>query len=363
MATERTGQTTNFSNQKLSKTNLDLYQVEARDTDTIAGGGRYIPNWKKWHGYYRAIPEYRAVINKMASWTFGRGIKASKKEMNKLKRFVGIGKDVPRSILKNQWKTALICGDSFGEITKDTAGRKTNLKPLNPGTTAIVYDEYGIITSYEQWDQDKKINSWEPDEIFHLSYERIADEVHGIPFAEAIEELMLARNEALEDLRILYHRNIKPINWIEVETDDTTKLNNIEKSVNKAYRKTENIIIPKGVVSEIKSQKTGQFATLDSIPYIKLLIRQFVTACGIPEVIMGWGGDTTEASSKVIYLAFQQEIEDIQKYIEEQIKTQLGIKIELEFPASLEEEMKKDEKKDAGYQGKVKVGKTGSDTK
>jgi hypothetical protein len=57
----------------------------------------------------------------------------------------------------------------------------------------------------------------------------------------------------------------------------------------------------------------------------------------MPEIIMGWGEDTTEASAKIIYLAFQQEIEDMQLYNQEQVEAQLGITIELEFPADLME--------------------------
>jgi hypothetical protein len=65
----------------------------------------------------------------------------------------------------------------------------------------------------------------------------------------------------------------------------------------------------------------------------------------MPEVIMGWGEETTEASASIIYLAFQQEIEDMQQYNEEQIKNQLGIIINLEFPASLETKLQKNEAK------------------
>jgi hypothetical protein len=39
----------------------------------------------------------------------------------------------------------------------------------------------------------------------------------------------------------------------------------------------------------------------------------------------------------MVYLAYQQDVEDKQLYNEEQIKLQLGIEIELEFPADLME--------------------------
>jgi hypothetical protein len=327
----------------------DLYTIDEFNTDGSAGSEySYTPDWDKWHGMYRTIPELRAIINKLGSWTFGRGIKADKKNKEKLKKIKGFGKDSPRGVLKNQWRTAMICGDSFAEIMQDDYSRTVNLKPLNPGTISIIYNAKGIIIRYEQYIGSNKINEWKPEEIYHLSYERIADEGHGIPFAECLEFFLKAKHEALEDLRILYHRNIKPIKWIEVDTENETEIANVQAKVNTAYQKTENIIIPKGVISGIKDQSTAHYSTLDSLPYIKLISRSIVTACGVPEVVMGWGEDTTEASSKIIYLAFQQEIEDMQQYNEEMIDIQLNIIIELEFPASIETELIKDQKKDKG---------------
>jgi hypothetical protein len=352
MATLRTGQTTSFSNQNTE------FAVNSVSTDNAQTLTRYTPDFDKWHGYYRKIPELRAVINKLTSWTFGRAIKADTTNNAKLKKIRGFGKDTSRSVLKSCWRTALICGDSFAHIIEDLQGRLTNLKPL--GVLTIVANEEGIIVHYEDENTGR---IFEPDEIYHLSYERVADEIHGVPFIEALEDLILSRNEALSDLRILYHRNIKPIQFFEVETEDTNKLNEVETTINNAYKKSENVVIAAGVIREIKKSSTPQYSTMDSLPYIKFLVRQFVTACGMPEVVMGWGAETTEASSKIIIIAYEQEITDMRLYNEEQAETQLGIKFKIEPAPSIMDDLQKDKKKDADYQTKVKVGTPGKDTK
>lgn len=335
MATLRTGQTTDFSNQGTE------FSVASESLDTAQGKlTRYTPNFEKWQGYYKKIPEMKAVINKFASWTFGRGIKADEKNKAKLKKIKGWGKDSPRGVLKNQWRVALTCGDSFAHIIQDNQSRMTNLKPL--GKLTICANSEGIILGYEQ---EGRKDMYGPEEIFHLSYERFGDEIHGTPFIEALEELIISRNEAIADARVLYHRNVKPIQFFEVETDDTTKLNSIEATINEAYKKSENVVIPAGVVKEIKRSSTAQYSILDSLPYIKFLVRHFVTASGMPEVIMGWGEETTEASASIIYLAFQQEIEDMQLYIQEMVELQLNIEIDLEFPASLEQKLQENQTK------------------
>ncbi len=357
MTTLRTGQTTDFSNQGTE------FEVDSQDTDGSEFKETfYIPEFAKYNGYYRKIPELRSVMNKFASWTFGRGIKADKKNKAKLNKIRGIGRESARSVLKNCWKVAMICGDSFAHIILDKQNRMTNLKPLNPGKVAIVANAQGIIIGFEQDLSDGKTMRYDIEEIYHLSYEREADEIHGIPFPEALEELIISRNEAIEDLRILYHRTVKPIIIYEVETDDTTKLNSLENTINKAFKKSESIVIPANVIKEIKRASSPLFSTgeVNSLTYIKFLVRLFVTSCGMPEVVMGWGEQTTEASANIIYLAYQQEIEDMQLYNQEAADIQLNITFNLEFPASIETMLQRDQKKD----GPIKAEKpqAGKDT-
>ena len=343
MAELRTGQTTDFDNQGTE------FEVESHDTDgATLKETFYIPRFAWYNGFYRAIPELRGVHNKFASWTFGRGIQADKKNEAKLKKIKGTGKESSRSVLKNAWKVAMICGDSFAHIITDNQGRMTNLKPLNPGKVAIVANADGIIIGYEMTTSVEGTNiRFSPEEIYHLSYEREADEIHGIPFAEALEELIKMRNEGLGDLRILYHRTVFPINFFEVETSNTTKLDSLEDTINKAYKNYENVVLPAGVLKEIKKSSQPQYSGNDvnSLAYIKFLVRLFVTSCGMPEVIMGWGESTTEASANIIYLAYQQEIEDMQLYNQEAADIQLNITFNLEFPASIETKVQEDEDK------------------
>lgn len=357
MATLRTGQTTDFTNQGTE------FSVASHDTDGAEITETfYIPQFAKWNGYYRQIPELRSVINKFGSWTFGRGIKADAKNQKKLDTIRGVGRESPRSVLKNCWRVALICGDSFSHIIKDKQGRQTNLKPLNPGKVAIVANDEGIIVGYEMWVAEGKTMRFEVNEIYHLSYEREADEIHGIPFPEALEELIISKNEGIADLRVLYHRTVKPILFYEAETDDPVKLNSLEATINNAFKKTESVVMPFGVIKQISRASSPVFSTgeVNSLNYIKFLVRQLVTSTGMPEVVMGWGEQTTEASANIIYLSFQQEIEDMQLYNQEAADIQLNIIFDLEFPASIETMLQQDKAKD----GPVKAEKpqAGKDT-
>ena len=198
-------------------------------------------------------------------------------------------------------------------------------------------NEYGIIKDYEQINPltKKTIGTpFKPKEIFHLPWNRLADEIHGKPYAERAEPIIKQIKQLQEDLGIRFHRIVKPLRHYEANTDDETELAALEAKFATAYKKCDILVTPKGSV-EAKDSQVVQNAQ-DAIQYANDLIRAFVTSCGVPEVILGWSVGTTEASAKIVYLAYQQRIERIQKFLEEQIKIQLGFEVNFEFPASLE---------------------------
>ena len=353
MAELRTGQTTDFTNQGTE------FEVDAKDTDGANTGNKetfYIPNFTKWNGFYRTLGELRTVINKFASWTFGRKFIADPANQAKLKRIKGIGRESARTVLKNCWITAMICGDSYAHIVKDKQGRQTNLKPLNNGKMATVANPEGIIIAYEQDLGGGEAIRYEPEEIYHLMYMREADEIHGIPMPEAMETLILSRNEGISDLRILYHRTVFPVNFYEVETTNTAKLSSLEDTINKAYKFSENVVIKAGVLKDIKKSSQPQYSGNDvnSLAYIKFLVRLFVTEMGMPEVVMGWGEQTTEASAKVIITSYEQEIWDMKVYNEECAEIQLNIKFTIEPAPSIMDTLIQDNNKDGAEEKPAK---------
>ena len=302
--------------------------------------------WAQQLGYYKKIPELAAAIDAKATWTVGKGFDADPTATFILDSIRGWGKDTFNTILENLIRTCHIGGDSFAEIITDDEGVLTNLKPLDPSTIRIVANRQGVIIRYEQMSKVKKPDKrFEIDEIFHLARNRVADEIHGTSVIPAIENIILARNESIRDYKQVMHRFVKP-RWIfHLDTDDTAKIATFKTKMDAANENGENLYIPKdAVVPELMA--TAPNATLDPKAWIDSQGDYFYEAVGTPQIILGGSGEFTEASAKIAYLAWQQNIEEEQLFIEEQVGLQLGMKIELEFPASLENELLSDKKKD-----------------
>ena len=66
----------------------------------------------------------------------------------------------------------------------------------------------------------------------------------------------------------------------------------------------------------------------------------------MPQIIVGGSQEFTEATAKIAYLAFEQTVKEEQRDIIEQVWDQLALRIELAFPASLQNELLSDTSKD-----------------
>lgn len=311
--------------------------------------------WNQWFGYYKKIPELKRAIDAKAVWTVGRGFTADPEITVILDHIQGNGLDTFNTILKNMIITMHIGGDAFCEIIRDgETGELINIKPLDPGSIKIIFNKEGIVKRYEQVNKIPNkapvVVKFNPNEILHFSKDRVADEIHGTSVVESVEETILRRNEAMTDMRTLMHRNVKPVVTWEVDTDDTGKMAEFQNKVDEALKKAENLVIPKESAKwSILSVPPN--ATLNPMPWIEYNEDFFYKAVGVPSVILGGSKEFTEATAKISYLVFEQEVKDSQMYIESQMWQQLAMRIDLETPTSLKNELLQSESKNTGQVG------------
>ena len=317
-------------------------------------------NWLTQHGAYQEISEIGGMIDRKAQYVVGKGFKVKGGLLSKggkkkaLENIRGNGLDSFNSIMYNNVRTYTIGGDSFNEIIKTKRGELRNLKPLNPSTVKVHANDKGIITGYEVFPvftnpigtTENASVMFKPEDIFHLPYNRIADQIHGQSVIDKLMPIIEMRGEAMRDMRVVFHRYVKPLIISSVDTDNVAEITAYKNKLDDAMEKGENMVVPAGVLENMERVSIPQFSTLDPLPWLKLLQNEFLKAEGIPRVVLGVGEAGTEAESKIIYLSWQQIVEFNQMFIEEQIKNQLGIEIEFEFPADISPGLVADNKKD-----------------
>jgi len=302
-------------------------------------------NWNQQLGYFKTIAELHATINAKSTWTIGKGFTADEQTEMLLDTIRGNGLDTFNTILENMVRTYYIGGDSFCEIIRDDEGNLINLKPLNPSRVSIVMGKNGMLKRYEDTLKGK-ITKFKPEEIFHLSRNRIGDQIHGVSVIDSVENIILARNESITDYKQVMHDNVTPRWKFKLKTDDPTEIAAYKAKMDLATKTVSANIYEPYDVSESELITVAPNATLDPKAWIEAQGNFFYEAVGVPKIILGGSGEFTESSAKIAYLAFQQNIEEEQLFIEEQCMAQLNLIIELTFPVSLENEMLSDEKKD-----------------
>ncbi len=336
----------------LTNTMVD-YSVPSQTTDAAGDAGETRWNNKDWPnylGYYLTIPELQTAVDAKANWTLGAGFKADPITELHLSGIKGNGKESFNTILKNMVRVYTIGGDSFAEIIVDENDSFINLKPLDPSSMVIVIGDNGRIKRYEQTNKTKKHNKkFEPQFIFHLSRKRIADSIHGISVVPSVQWIIDARNEAMSDWKRVLHRNVAPLWIFHLDTDDTAKIADFKSKMDTAHKNSENIYVPKGaVVPELVATATN--ASLNPLTWINQLNDYFFQAVNVPQIIIGNAKEFTDASGKIVYLAYEQSVKDEQLYVEEQVLAQLNIEIDLTFPASLQNELLSGEAKQPGIE-------------
>ena len=320
------------------------FSVESQETDAATGNGEtswIMEDWKEHLGYYKTIPELQTAVDAKANWTMGAGFEAEPETTILLASIRGNKKDTFNTILENGIRVYTIGGDSFAEVIRDDDGVLVNLKPLDPSTIKVWQNSKGMIIRYEKIKKvgEKEIitKTFKPEEMFHLSRKRLADEIHGMSIIPAVKWIIDARNEAMNDWRRVMHRNIDPLWIFHLDTDDEVEIKSIKSKNDAARANGENMYYPKGVV-EPEVVATAQNANMNPLAWINQLNDYFFQVVNVPQIIVGNAKEFTDASGKIVYLAYEQSVKGEQRYLEEQILLQLNLDIELTFPASLQNE-------------------------
>ena len=325
--------------------NIEGYTINQEGTEAVT----YQCDWEKWHGMYRNIAELRSTIDTECRWIIGKKFTMDDKTEKITGRIKGKGKDTIRKILFNMLRTSKICGDAFAWIARDKAKRIINLKILDPGTIEIQADKFGIIRKYVQvaekghgaMHQANKIvlDEWDPGEIFHLSNNSIADEIHGIPDSEKMQDIVKMRHQAMDDNTLIFHRYGKPTYFFEATTDDETELAAIKDKLDKVKKNFEDALFPKGTLEKIERVSTPQYASLDPLPWMKFLRSYFTESSGVPDLVRGKSDEVSLAAGKLNLLSYKEKIIMQQLEYSEEIDMQLGLDITFEEPPEIDVEV------------------------
>jgi hypothetical protein len=334
---------------------IDNFDIGTTDTDGVVEAGKEVEyqntEWSTYLAYYKECPQLKQACKALSFWTVGKGYTASNADKVALEGITGHGTENIISILMDMIQVSMFARESYAHIIRNDKGTIINLKKLNPGVMKVIYNEEGLIKRYEQTARigsTKAIKKFKPREIFHLTYDRVADESHGTSITEVVKWFLDAKKEAEADWRRISHRSSIRVMYVDV--DDTTRLNTIKTQYATGIKNGELLLIPAK-----KGEAEFEDLTLPPIEafmrWIEHLENVFYQQVGVPRVI-ATSENYTDAGAKTGFLTFEPVYTTLQKILEMEMWNQLAIRIKFNRPPSLSNDLKQDEAKDGpiGFQ-------------
>jgi hypothetical protein len=294
------------------------------------------------YGYYFNHSTVSSPINSLATWGFGKGWTTEDVTMQViLKKIKGDGKDTFDEIIWNQEVNKLIQGDSFAEIIRNPNGTLVNLIPKSPERVKTVYDG-ARIKRYEIWNGKKWIKK-KLSEVFHLRNKRIGDQTRGTSLVQSNKKFNDALIEAFEDERIIKHRD-KALGVVYYKTNNTGKIAYANSQIEAAVKNGEMVGLPEDTAkiepypSKSSEDRQSWLSYVENLGYQTGQVpRSIVTSDGTSEV----GGINGHLIFEVIY---GKEALDM----ENQLWSQVAIKIKFNRPTSLAPKTQENAEKNTG---------------
>ncbi len=331
------------------------YSLSGRALDYAEGGNEeywYFSEAKKNFAYYKDDAALKSGIDTLANYVTGRGWKALSGEQQALLELIkGWGEDSFDSIMWNLIVVKKIVGDAFAEIIRadnnDPKSKLINLKPISPERVRLVLEKNGMIKRYDVLVE----GVWKPlqrERMLHLCNGRIGDEIHGTSVVEACKWIIDARNECMKDWRRISHRSSLRVLYVDVF--NTAKLTELKTQYKDGIENGEVLILP-GRIGEIGFEDLKLPDVNAFLNWIQYLENFFYQVLGVPKAIMGGTIAVSEGNSKVGILSWEQVYRTEQRLLEQDIWSQLNLKIEFEAPTSMMGNMMMNEAKNTSQTG------------
>jgi hypothetical protein len=326
------------------KNTVKAWKADTGFIDEASGNGEQYWDYPESNdrlGYYNLLPELKKSIDILAMYAVGKGYEAlSPRTQIRLDKITGWGEDTFESICWNLIVQKKVFGDGFCEIVRDNDNVIINLKPLYTGNMRTVTNENGIILRYEHR-TGKKVTKFKPHKILHVCNERLANQIHGTSVVDSVMWVIDAKNEALDTMRKIQRRMLA-MGVLYVDTENTTKRDEIKAQYQEAADKGEVLVLPKDLAKLDQPPANQIISHLQT--WIQYLDDFSYRALGVPLVLAGGSGGS-EGSDKTGFLTFDQVYLKEQRELQADLWNQAGIKVTFNKPASINPEMTANEEK------------------
>lgn len=290
-------------------------------------------------------------------------LKADVQINDDLKKNISFCRKWVRWIRFNSWlKQALTCafwaGNSYTEIVtakgegKKIKGRPAGkeswkileLKLISPDEMRPIRDAYGQVKGYVQYpfntpitwlsktQADKYIDngavSFEPHEILHMKFDVDPGEAYGTSKLEAVKDILAIYVGMREDIAMAIKNYAAPTVLFRIGTElipaSPTVVNSFRSNLMSQMRVSSNIVTSTMVQPQVI--ETGK-AVMNMEKYMQQMLGILFGSFGLPEILLGQGNETTEATAKMQLEAAAYQFKVVHQDIKDNVELDLFSKL------------------------------------
>lgn len=298
----------------------------------------YTTKYADWNGLVsrnavlRQIVEIRAA-SVFSSWT----VKGTheKEATRMLENIRGRNGETFKQVLANMYKIAYICGDAYAEIIWDEDGPEAGLierleiLPSDNIRQCVVKGEiirYEELDGYGTWTPKWSAKDGTLTRIFHVRYNPRGAQSHGIGMVEALNNILLSREQLMQVGQDIYERMSQPKQMLLANTSNDDALQMIRNAIKAAGETWGGVaVVPGRLVDRIETLTLSP--SLKPQEFLDYLDKEIFKATATPEIVLGTGYSTSEEDAKTRIAGFMGSIRYDQEVWEDDVKRQLFTQI------------------------------------
>jgi hypothetical protein len=237
-------------------------------------------------------------------------------------------------------------GNAYIEVVYDPLNiwRVTHMKLINPAEMRVVRDDTGEILGYLQFPYNSGILSalslrraryllkkypnhtvwFEPEEILHLKWDALPGEPYGTSMFECLKDIMAIIIGMREDMGVIVRNHAAPTVLFRLGTDlipaSKVAIDDFANYLQNSFDNTTNLVASTLVQHEVIDTSSK---IIDLPKYLKAAINILFAGAGIPEILLGQGNETTEATAKQQLESVEKKFKAMQQLFKDAVELQI----------------------------------------
>ncbi len=273
---------------------------------------------EKYEEIYKKVPLVQAAINYTADLAVGTGYNLISEDASAKMEVYEVLEQQDFGLLSHRLtRHLLVYGNAYVEIVR-LGDKIVELKLLHPKDMKVITNDTGEVQGYEQVLGMGKNIKFTPDEIAHFKWNVIGDELYGTSAIESVVEAINVKLQMEHDLRLISHRYAAPqIQYAIGNGEEPATEEQITEFESQLDNQTPEMDLVTSHLVNVKDIRpiSGSIGVEEFLKHIE---NQVIAGLQVPEVALGRGQNSTEATAKVQLGIFDRRVKAIQRVLTRQ---------------------------------------------